>query len=251
MNAAVSICPCEKSVVRNYLQQTRALAFSLIAISPLLFLYEYQISRYNQGQFIEVRNAAEVYIKKFFSFLGITTPWQLALLYLLFVIGVLIYSRYEKQALPKVRFWFGFAFECVAYAAIFGTIARNITEFLLSLQSNSGITSAEFWPQFWLAIAAGIYEEFLFRLFLVGTLLILFRSLLPAKIGIQVILAVLISALLFSLFHYPAIEYVYWNSFVFRIVAGFILGLLYVYRGLGVAVYTHALYDLFFLYHRL
>ena len=237
--------------MRNYLQQTRALAFSLIVISPLLFLYEYNISRYNQGQYIEVRNAAEVYIKKFFSLFGIVTPWQLTLLYGVFVTIVFISFWQQKQQFPKVTYWFGFFIECVAYAAIFGTIARNITEILLSLQVNSDLSTAEFWPQFWLAIAAGVYEEFLFRLFLVGTLLILFRALLPAKIGIQVVLAVLISALLFSLFHYPAIEYVYWNSFVFRIVAGLILGFLYVYRGFGVAVYTHALYDLFFLYRKL
>jgi membrane protease YdiL (CAAX protease family) len=237
--------------VRIYLQQTKALAFSLFAISPLLFIYEFNISRYNQGQALEVRNAAEVYIKNFFEFLGLNQPWQLALVYVFFTFVVYFHARYNHKKLPKITYWFGFFIECIVYAAIFGTITRYITGFLISLQANQGLNSQEFWLQVWLAIAAGVYEEFLFRFFLAGSLLYLFRALLPVKIGIQVILAALVSSLLFSLFHYPSIEFVFWNSFIFRIVAGFILALLFVYRGLGVAVYTHALYDLFFLYRKL
>lgn len=237
--------------MRNYLQQTKALAFSLFAISPLLFIYEFNISRYNQGQALEVRNAAEVYIKKIFSYLSLTEPWHLSLVYVFFTLVVYFHSKYNGKHLPKPTYWFGFLIESVIYAAIFGTITRYITGFLISLQANQGLNSQEFWLQVWLAIAAGVYEEFLFRFFLAGSLLYLFRALLPVKIGIQVILAALISALLFSLFHYTSIEFVYWNSFIFRIVAGFILALLFVYRGLGVAVYTHALYDLFFLYRKL
>ena len=34
--------------------------------------------------------------------------------------------------------------------------------------------------------------------------------------------------------------------FVFRTVAGVLLGVLFITRGLGVCVYTHAMYDVFF-----
>lgn len=244
-------CSSQKQIVHTYFRRTKSLAFSLIIISPLFFIYEYNISRYNQDQLIEVRNAAEVYIKNFFGLFGARAEWHFSLIYLLFTLSALVVAHKQGQRLPRPAHWFAFAIETVLYAAFFGTVTRNVTRFLISLQRSVGMQVDEFWPQVLLALAAGVYEEMLFRLFLLGSLLLLFRTLLPAKVGIQVILAATISALLFALFHYQSADYVYWNSFVFRMVAGLILGFLYVYRGLGAAVYTHALYDLFFLYRKL
>jgi hypothetical protein len=34
------------------------------------------------------------------------------------------------------------------------------------------------------------------------------------------------------------------SSFLFRAVAGFILSAIFVFRGLGIAVYTHVIYDI-------
>lgn len=232
----------------KYLQQTRTLSFSLLAISPLLLVYESSIARYNENHLLVVRNAAEVYIKNFFHFLGLTQPWQLGLVYVLITLAVFIYARKKNRELPKVTYWFAFLIESIAYAAFFGTVTHHIAKFITSLQVTAPDASADTWMQVLLALAAGVYEELLFRLFFVGSLFFLFKSLLPAQQWIQAILASGLAALLFALFHYQTIELVQWDSFVFRMVAGFILGLLFLFRGLGVAVYTHALYDLFFLY---
>ena len=61
--------------------------------------------------------------------------------------------------------------------------------------------------------------------------------------------AILLAAVVFSGFHFmgaygdsPTI-----NLFFIRIVAGIVLGGIYVLRGFGVAAYTHTIYDLFVL----
>jgi hypothetical protein len=56
---------------------------------------------------------------------------------------------------------------------------------------------------------------------------------------------VVFAALAFSFFHHvghgaPPLRR---DVFVFRAAAGILLGFLFVVRGFGVAVYTHALYD--------
>lgn len=225
--------------------------FSLIAIAPLLFFYEYYIHEFNKEQVLQVRNAAEVTIKKSVALVGLYEPWHFALLYVAFTLAVLYAARQQNMSLLRIPYWGGVVFESLVYAALFGLVTKSITDFLLSLQMSMNITQTSLWPQLLLAIAAGIYEELLFRLLLVGSLLLIFRSLLDSKMLLQVLLASFVSAALFALFHYHSLEFVRWNSFLFRLVAGFILSLLYIYRGLAIAVYTHTFYDILFLYRKL
>ena len=58
--------------------------------------------------------------------------------------------------------------------------------------------------------------------------------------------ALVIGAALFSLFHYVGElgDPFELDSFLFRWIAGGILGAIYLCRGLGIAVYTHAIYDI-------
>jgi membrane protease YdiL (CAAX protease family) len=96
-----------------------------------------------------------------------------------------------------------------------------------------------------LALGAGIYEELLFRFFILSLLLLIFDKLVGGKRVVQVLLAILISAALFSGFHYlGGREAFAFSSFWFRFYAGLILGALYVVRGIGVTSYTHAIYNL-------
>lgn len=233
--------------MRNYLVQTKTLSFSVVAIAPLIFLYEYYIAQVNANQLLEVRNAAEIFIKHLLSYAGISSPPAYTLLYCSLLLAAFVYARKQNIDYPKISYWFGFLIECSLYAVVFGIVARTITDLLLALQITADM-EASMWSQYLLALAAGIYEELLFRLFVVGSLLLLFRSLLPTHNALQIVLASFISATIFSLFHYPTIDTIELNSFLFRFVAGFILSLLFVFRGLAVTVYTHAFYDVFFIY---
>jgi hypothetical protein len=39
------------------------------------------------------------------------------------------------------------------------------------------------------------------------------------------------------------------SSFLFRTVAGFILSAIFIFRGLGIAVYTHAIYNILIIHN--
>jgi hypothetical protein len=94
------------------------------------------------------------------------------------------------------------------------------------------------------SLGAGIYEELLFRVLLVsGILFLALRAGWSRKVSIAV--AIVASALIFSGFHYigPFGDPLTAPSFTFRALAGLMLSGLYVFRGFGIAAWTHALYD--------
>jgi membrane protease YdiL (CAAX protease family) len=100
-----------------------------------------------------------------------------------------------------------------------------------------------------LSIGAGIYEELLFRVVLVGLLAWGAKKLLgwrPLHAGIA---ATVLGALVFSAFHYigPYGDPLDVYSFAFRTIAGLFFSGLYLLRGFGITAWTHALYDVFLL----
>jgi len=101
-------------------------------------------------------------------------------------------------------------------------------------------------------IGAGIYEELVFRLILICALMVLFQDVLRFDRTNAIILAVLISAALFSAHHH--IHFVdgqlnqrdpfNWMEFAFRTIAGIYFAVLFAFRGFGVTAGTHAFYDI-------
>jgi len=104
--------------------------------------------------------------------------------------------------------------------------------------------SLGFGAQVALAIGAGVYEEFVFRMVLVSLLHSLLKRLLGASDASAVVAAVTISALLFTLYH-PIVHdgTVAWRDAILLFVAGAWWGALFVVRGFGIAVGSHAMYD--------
>lgn len=94
-------------------------------------------------------------------------------------------------------------------------------------------------------LGAGVYEETLFRLCLIPLTYIALRILLVPRRA-AIVLSMLATSVLFSLAHYagPAADQFTWFSFVFRATAGVFFAVLFVVRGFGVTVGSHAAYDL-------
>ena len=93
-------------------------------------------------------------------------------------------------------------------------------------------------------LGAGIYEELLFRLVLLN-LAIGLLAWLRAGVDVSVTGGILLTSLLFSAAHYvgPSGDSFLWSTFHFRFLAGALFAVLFRYRGFGIAVGTHALYD--------
>ena len=100
-----------------------------------------------------------------------------------------------------------------------------------------------------LSLGAGLYEELFFRVVLVTGLSTLCRVAFGMGRGGSSIVAVVVSAVLFSLFHYipPYGDPFQIASFTFRLLSGIVFSALYATRGFGITAWTHALYDAFLL----
>jgi hypothetical protein len=119
-----------------------------------------------------------------------------------------------------------------------------------SMAATTRAAPSEFTTQALQGLGAGIYEEFIFRLVLVGLILLVLVEVLEFRKDVSVVIAIFAQAILFSLYHFTYDQVTGgvafpWSPFVFRMFAGAYLGGLYVLRGYGIAVGTHAVWDLY------
>ena len=152
---------------------------------------------------------------------------------------------------------FGFMLlESVVCALLFGLVIGTLTGLLLGglvtapgppLAAMQAVAPLGLPTRLMISLGAGIYEELLFRVLLVGVLAWCGRRLLGWGAGVAGVMATLIGALVFSAFHYvgPYGEPLELPSFTFRALAGVAFSALYLLRGFGITAWTHALYDVF------
>jgi hypothetical protein len=140
--------------------------------------------------------------------------------------------------------------ESVVYAALLGTVTASLTSLLLAgvplatVIAQAGGAPLGLGTQLVVSLGAGIYEELVFRVLLVSGITAGLATLgwrRPAALTAAIVL----SALIFSGFHYvgPLGDAFTLPSFTFRAIAGLLLSALYAGRGFGIAAWTHALYD--------
>lgn len=115
----------------------------------------------------------------------------------------------------------------------------------LSFQAGGGAADPMWHHRIVLAIGAGIYEELVFRLYLVTGVMLLLTELLGLKRGPAEIAAIIIPSLLFSICHVRpvGVESFRASVFLIRALAGVYLSYAYLHRGLGVAVGCHAAHN--------
>ena len=113
-------------------------------------------------------------------------------------------------------------------------------------------TGRSLWANIVTGIGAGIYEELVFRLILICILMLLFQDILRLPHKNSIVLAVVISAALFSAHHHIDFRSGQPNDadpfnlteFVFRTIAGIYFAALFAVRGFGITAGTHAFYNI-------
>lgn len=237
----------------TYFSSSRAPRHSLLFALPLLLLYEALAFLLSGDQLGDVRNGADVLLKSVFVALGGrygVTAFSVVLL----GVGTALVIRDRRKNGPIVPgFFAGMLLESVLYAILLGGVASALTSLLLHgrlalvAQGAGGIAALGLPSQLMISLGAGIYEELLFRVLLVSGLAALARNLFhwrPVPAGV---FAAVLGALIFSLFHYVGAygDVFTLGSFTFRAIAGLLFSALYLLRGLGIAAWSHALYDVF------
>jgi membrane protease YdiL (CAAX protease family) len=95
-----------------------------------------------------------------------------------------------------------------------------------------------------LSLGAGVYEELVFRLMLCTGLALVLHNGFRIKAGTTLLLVVVLSAFLFSAYHYLGNEAFNLRIFTFRMGAGVYFAALFVIRGFGVTAGSHMAYDM-------
>lgn len=237
------------AALQTYFKQTSSHFFGLLSILFLLVIYESSSASLYAEQNIQVRNSAEVIIERMLWFMGVRNSMLLWAVYLLILAWAFWLAK--KQNLLSFKFVYipYSIFESTLYALLLGLIAGRLTERTNLILQQGQQELATMGAKMTLAVGAGIYEELLFRFFLISLLLLIFDKLAGGKRPVYTVLAVAIAAILFSGFHYlGGREAFTFDSFIFRFYAGAILGGLFVTRGIGVTSYTHAIYNLLLIF---
>lgn len=234
----------------SYWQASRSARYSVLFALPLLVAYETLAFLLEGSATTGVRNGADVILKSLFLALGGARGLLVFDLVLLGVGGTLVWRDRKNGGPLRIGIFGGMLAESVLLALCFGAVAGLLTAVLLrgpSALAVGGLGQFGLPTQIMLSLGAGIYEELLFRVILVGGLIALARSVFRwGAIGANSF-AVILGALIFSAFHYIGAYGDTWSlaSFTFRFVSGVLFSGLFVLRGFGVTAWTHALYDVF------
>ena len=97
-----------------------------------------------------------------------------------------------------------------------------------------------------LSIGAGLYEELVFRLIVIALVIVIAVDVGKLHATYGAALAITISSLLFAAHHYPPIGTDAFDvrTFAFRVAAGGYLAGVFLFRGFGIAVGAHAMYNI-------
>lgn len=230
--------------IKRYFSTTHSLLYSYLISLPLLLLYEVLIFISQPDSEQVVRISVDIWIKTLFAYfsqnvLSIT-------LILVALTGIYILYR-ERNKITSLNFSYFMTMlvEASIYAFLLSILITITVSNLLQMIQVSPIESLSLLQQMALSLGAGLYEELFFRVILVSVLLWVFKYLFSKK-SIAYILAILLAALIFSFVHYIGSmgDPFTFGSFLFRFLFGLALNAIYIWRGFGMAAWTHALYDL-------
>lgn len=100
-----------------------------------------------------------------------------------------------------------------------------------------------------IAVGAGIYEELVFRMIVIAVVHTVFTSVMRTSERTAGIFAILASATLFTLYHNLTPDGVFdWRLAAFFATSGIYFAVLYLWRGFGIIVAVHAIYDVIVLF---
>ena len=228
----------------NYWKETHTPLYSFIFTLPLFLVYEIGVFAIAASDLPLLRNGADVLMRQILELFGIFGVYGFSGTFLIgFIVAFIRQKKYLQSSSIKGEYLLTMFFESIGWA-IFLTIIMIWYPALLMNSKDSRLLQ-----QVVLSIGAGIYEEFVFRVILITGFAAVLGFIFQWGEIAQKSGAVILAAILFSGFHFvgvygdtPSID-----LFLVRMIAGIILGGIYVMRGFGVAAYTHTIYDFFVL----
>jgi membrane protease YdiL (CAAX protease family) len=223
--------------LRGYLKETRRPVYSAALLLPFLCLY-------HTGTLIlhtTYINGADALIMRILRYLTVHSMFGSALV----LAAYFAVWQFRTRAGWKIKsdMLLISYLESVCFALlllfVFGWFSTHLS-FAIAAKKH-GIANLV------LYCGAGIYEELVFRAFLLGILIAIFNRLFPKEKWVASVSAAILAALVFSIFHYigHAGDVFTLSGFLQRAAGGLYFSILFLTRGFGITAASHAIYDIF------
>lgn len=219
---------------------------SLVLVLPLLVFYEIGVLSSDR------LNGADLITQTLLRLVDMKTFLLIQVGLIGVVIGIAIYLRRTQRF--SIGHILPVLLESGIYALTMGTLIIFVMVDVLGidprLAASEALQNASVFDKLVISVGAGVHEELVFRLLIFGGLLwLLQRSKLIERRWLALLVALLVSSVLFSAAHHIGSlgDPLKLGVFTYRLIAGVIFGLLYHYRSFAIAVYTHTLYDIYVL----
>lgn len=228
----------------DYIRETKRPVICLAFVLPMLLLYEL-------GSIFSDQLSGKSGIDQWFHwFMDLVGAGHLVILPVL-TAGVLLFWHHRLndawQFRPSVLAGMLAESCCLGLTLYFAgnAVYQLISEHPTAALSIGEVAVAPCWKSTIAFIGCGVYEELIFRLLLLGGLIHVGKSYLreiEAKTAAMIITSLIFAALHYNFFN-PAGAVFDANGFLFRFFASLIFCVLFLFRGFGIAVGTHAVYD--------
>ena len=233
---------------KEYWSFSKQTETGLLFVAPLWLLYEVLAYWLNSGWSGSIRTGADFLFKSGFEQLGLS-PGLSVILPVVVVSTYVVFNLGRFRRFSKKPTLFAYMLvESLGYAIAFGVLVGGATGFFLSQDVHT--LSRGRLSDLVVNIGSGAYEELIFRLVMISAFAALLKKFIFENQYASYGIAIVISSLLFSLFHYLDFfgEPLQLGSFTFRFLAGISFSLLLIFRGYGITAYTHSLYNVLLMF---
>ena len=229
----------------SYFDLSKEPLYILLFLLPLVAFYEVALAYSNSqidGNNIQIK--AHYHLVRFFEYFDLPATQGLGLGGIIIILILFIWhlTVANKWAINfKVLVFMTIESILLAFPLlVFGGFLGG----LVATLENSSIENLNLSERLAVSIGAGLYEELVFRMIIIGFVHTVVCSILKQSNRAGLIIGVVFSSVLFALYHdLPNVGSLSDISLFFFFTAGIYLGFLFITRGFGIAAATHAAYD--------
>lgn len=247
----------------SYLESTSRPLYALVFLLPLIGIYELGTVLVNTDQFAETQSRVATFTWLMGTAERLGMHRTLAWVFPGLVVVVILFCWHMVSHHPwrvNLKWIAGMGLESFLLTLplfVLGSIMNSSQHFSVVVPLAGGDPNGVkegldlYLANLTTSIGAGIYEELVFRLILIGLVIMALQDIMKARETAAVFVAVGLSALLFAGHHYIGFEESHFyslerfsvGSFIFRSMAGVYFAMLLRYRGFGIIAGTHAAYN--------
>lgn len=228
-------------MLARYWVATRRPLQILVFLLPLVLVYEVALVSVLRSESVNID--AHRRLREFFEALGLY-PAGMYLPGVLLIVVLLIWHVLAREKWTvDWKALGGMAVESALLVLPLFVFSQMIARFAvpaIMLDDPSDIGRYSLLARLSISIGAGLYEELIFRMLIIAVVHAILVDVAKQKESVGATVGVLLSAILFTVYH-PNLT---GPRIAFFFIAGVYFGLIYLWRGFGIVVATHAIYDI-------